>query len=61
MNNYEKRLLEESVSNYMDYLYEKGEELEKLKDELTVTQEIDELINDCKLKRMKLGELIYKI
>lgn len=61
MNNYEKRLLEESVSNYMDYLYEKEEELEKLKDELTVTQEIDELINDCKLKRMKLGELIYKI
>ena len=61
MNNYEKRLLEESVSNYMDYLYEKEEQLEKLKDELTVTQEIDELINDCKLKRMKLGELIYKI
>lgn len=61
LTNYDRKLLEEAVRNYVDTLFEKEEYLEELKDELVVTQEIDEIINDCQIKRRRLGELVYKI
>lgn len=61
MTEYDRSLVEESVSNYIDYLHDKEEVLDRLKDGLHVTQEIDELITECRLKRQKLGEILHKI
>lgn len=58
---YEKKLLEESVSAYMDALDEKEDAIDELKEELHVTRELDEVIADYRIKRTKLGELIIKI
>jgi len=61
LTNYDRKLLEEAVGNYIDTLIEKEDYLEELKDELTVTQEVDEVINDGRLKMRRLRELVYKI
>ena len=61
LTNYDRKLLEEAVGNYIDTLIEKEDYLEELKDELTVTQEVDEVINDGRLKIRRLRELVCKI
>lgn len=61
LTKYERNLIAESVSNYITYLDEKEELLDELKGELHVTQEIDDLINEYRLKRRSMSGLFSKI